>query len=102
MINTESLPSTARTELLAQIAYELTICARDTYEVGTDKVLEPELLRLYNELQHRVAGAIVQHLLGTDGNSLESILEMIRTFGTQQNRVNQIDWALNRALQQTR
>jgi len=101
-MNTESLSSSSRTELLARIACELTICARDTYEAGTDKVLEPEVLRSYNELQHRVAGAVVHHILGTDGYSLESIIELIRTFGTQQNRVSQINWALNRALQQTK
>ena len=44
------------------LAHALIICARETYEVGTDNVLVPRTLRGYNELQHRVAGAVANHL----------------------------------------
>jgi len=100
-MSTKSLSQSARTALLARIAYALTICARGTYEVGTENVLEPQILRSYNELLHRVTGAVVHHILGTDGPSLESILEIIREFGARHNRVEEVDRALNRARQQT-
>lgn len=99
MPHIESLSHDARTALLARIAYELTICGRDTYEVGTDNVLEPRLLRAYNELLHRVTAAVVQHQSGSGGYSAESILELVRSFGTMHNRAKQVDWALNRAFQ---
>jgi len=59
--NVQSLSQTARIALLARIAHSLTIVARHTYEVGTDNVLEPQVLRSYNELLHRVTGAVVSH-----------------------------------------
>lgn len=98
-MNTDSLSRAERTAVLARIAHELTICARATYEVGTENVLEPQLLRSYNELLHRVTAAIRDHVLGTDGYPLESILDLVHEFGTRHDRVEVI-WALNRATQQ--
>jgi hypothetical protein len=63
-MNTQSFSDSARISLLARIAHSLTICARDTYEVETDNILEPQVLRSYNELLHRVTGAVVSHALG--------------------------------------
>jgi hypothetical protein len=100
-IKTKSLSPSARTALLARIAHVLTICARDTYEVGTEKVLEPQVLRSYNELLHSVTGAVVHHVLGTDGPSVESILEIITEFGMRHDLVKEVNWALNRAVQQS-
>ena len=100
-MNIRSLPHGQRTELLARLAHTLTICARDTYEVGTENVVEPRVLRAYNELLHRVTGSVVDHLLGKEGYSLESILEMTQQFGTKHNRAREIDSALNRELNQT-
>ena len=94
-MNTQSLSDSARISLLARIAHSLTICARDTYEVGTDNILEPQVLRSYNELLHRVTGAVVSHVLGREGYSLESILEMIQAFGARHNRVEEMNWFLN-------
>ena len=37
-LNVESLSSHEKTVLLARLASKLTVCARDTYEVGTDRV----------------------------------------------------------------
>jgi hypothetical protein len=90
----QSLSNTARALLLARIANVLTVCARDTYEAGTENVLEPQILRAYNELLHRVTGAATGHLLGSKGYSLEDILEMMRYFGEKHNRVNAIKWAI--------
>lgn len=101
-MNAESLSRTERSALLARVAHELTVSARDTYEVGTENILEPRLLRAYNELLHRVTGAVVSHMSGADGYSVESILEMIRSFGARHNRVEEIEWVLKRALRQSK
>jgi hypothetical protein len=100
-VNTDSLSHSARTALLARIAVELTICARDTYEAGTENVLDAQGLRAYNELLHRVTSAVVSHLSGTEGFSLETILEMIGAFGVRHNRVKEMEWVLNRTLRQS-
>jgi hypothetical protein len=98
-MNTESLSRAERTAVLARLAHELTICARTTYEVGTENVLEPQVLRSCNELLHRVTAAVREHVLGTDGFPLETILELVREFGTRHHRVGEINFALNRAMQ---
>ena len=66
-INLESLSSTAQRAFLARLAHALTICARDTYEVGTENVLDSRTLRAYNELLLRVSGSVVSHLSGRKG-----------------------------------
>lgn len=73
----ESLSDKARLEILAGLAHELTICARDTYEVGTDEVRAPRDLRAYNELLHRVTASVVSNLAGSNGFPLESVVEMV-------------------------
>ncbi|MBZ5643878.1 MAG: hypothetical protein LAO19_14035 [Acidobacteriia bacterium] len=74
-MSTQSLSRAERTAVLARLAHELTICARTTYEVGTENVLEPSF-------------------------SLQTILEMVREFGGEHNRVGEIESALNRAMPQ--
>lgn len=100
-MNLESVPESAETALVTRIAHTLTICARETYEVGTEHVLDPETLRAYNELLHRVTGSVVNRLSGSPAQSLELIVEMVHSFGTRHNRVREMDWALQNALQQT-
>jgi hypothetical protein len=95
--NVQSLSNHAKTVLLARLAYTLTICARDTYEVGTDRVVQPELLRAYNELLHRVTAAAVSHMLGSGGYSLEGVLEMLHAFGEMNKRTGEMKWALEQA-----
>jgi hypothetical protein len=90
----ESLSDNAKLKILADLAHELTICARDTYEVGTDEVRDPPTLRVYNELLHRVTASVVNHLTGPKDFPLEDILEYVRSFGTQHNRVEQMEWVL--------
>jgi hypothetical protein len=97
--NLESLSEAARTAVLAHIARALTICARDTYEVGTENVLDPHTLRAYNELLHRITSSVVDHLSRRKGYSLESIVEMMRSFGVRHNRAAEMEWALERVLQ---
>jgi hypothetical protein len=94
--DTTSLSREAEIVLLARIAAELTVCARDTYEAGTDNVVDPQSLRAYNELLHRVTGAVRDHLSGVEGYSFEAILDLIRAFGKQHNRSKQMEWMLDR------
>ena len=96
-LNIESMSNHAKTVLLASLASTLTICARDTYEAGTDRVVQPEVLRAYNELLHRVTEAARDHLLGIEGYSLQDILEMLRAFGDQNGRSGEMKWALEQA-----
>jgi hypothetical protein len=96
-LNVESMSNHAKTVLLASLASTLTICARDTYEVGTVRVVQPELLRAYNELLHRVTGAARDYLLGSKGYSLQDILEMLREFGENNGRTGEMKWALEQA-----
>jgi hypothetical protein len=100
-MNTKPFSRAEQTAVLARLAHSLTILARDTYEVGTENVLEPQVLRSYNELLHRVTAAVLQHVLGTDGFSLETILEMAQEFGARYGRVREINSELNRAMRRT-
>lgn len=69
-LNIESQPDRDKIAFLARLANTLTICARDSYEAGTERVLEPEVLRAYNELLHRVTGVVRDRLSGHEGYSL--------------------------------
>lgn len=89
----ENLSNIAKAELLARIAHRLTVCARDTYEVGTDNVVEPRVLRAYNELLHRVTGAVSDHLLNRSGYSLQTLLKMMDDFGERYGGPGLISWA---------
>ncbi|MBL1265289.1 hypothetical protein [Candidatus Methylomicrobium oryzae] len=40
---------------LSNLLYIISMMARSTYEAGTEKVIQPELLRRYNELLHRIS-----------------------------------------------
>lgn len=51
--------------LLATLSHELTMVAREGYEVGTERLTDPELLRRINEIQHRIASAIMARLSGS-------------------------------------
>ncbi|HVF51788.1 MAG TPA: hypothetical protein VNA19_17015 [Pyrinomonadaceae bacterium] len=42
-------------EFLAGLIYELTIVARDSYEVGGEGLTNPQRVRRLNEVQHRVS-----------------------------------------------
>ncbi len=97
-LNLESLSDDAKTAYLARVAHALTICARDTYEFGTEDVLNPQTLRAYNELLHQVIGSVVSRLAGSQ-ESVEPTIEMIHLFGVEQDRVEEINWALKYSLQ---
>jgi hypothetical protein len=50
-----SYSSEDKEEFLAHLIHELTIIARDSYEVGQDGVTNPQRLRRINEVQHRIS-----------------------------------------------
>lgn len=54
-----SYPSEEKAEFLAQLMHELTIIARDSYEVGQDGLTNPQRVRRVNEVQHRVSAFLL-------------------------------------------
>jgi hypothetical protein len=46
-------------DFLVRFAHALTILARDTYAVEEEGLTNPSRLRLMNEIQHRVTGALL-------------------------------------------
>jgi hypothetical protein len=52
-------------EFLAQLIYELTLVARDSYEVGGEGLTNPQHVRRVNEAQHRLS-AFLGKLLRDD------------------------------------
>jgi hypothetical protein len=89
-LNPELLSNDAKIAYLARVAHTLTICARDTYEFGTEDVLNPQTLRAYNELLHQIIGSIISRLAGSK-EPVESTIEMIHLFGVEQDRVKRVN-----------
>jgi hypothetical protein len=58
------LDRAGRHRFLAFLAHQLTISARETYEIGTEEVVETRHLRRYNEVMHRVLSNSVDLLDG--------------------------------------
>ncbi len=48
------LSNDEKANFLARLAFELTIAAREAYEVGTEDLTNPKLMRSINEIQHRI------------------------------------------------
>ena len=53
-----SLNRAAQVKLLCRFGFNLTVVARDTYEVGTEELIDPRRLRQINEVQHQIFGHI--------------------------------------------
>ena len=67
-----SLEAGAKAKFLASLSHELTIVGRGaSYEVGSDGLTRPELLRHVNEIQHRVSACLSQLLRGEGNESFE-------------------------------
>ena len=54
-----ALSAEEQAEVLSLLAHELTIVARDSYEVGREGLTNPARVRVVNEVQHRVTGHLV-------------------------------------------
>lgn len=70
-----------RVTFLSLLAHEITVCARSTYEPGSDMVLQPELLRSYNEVLHRVTGSLRDYIESRPGMPIDNVISMIADFG---------------------
>jgi hypothetical protein len=69
--------------LLAAYGHELTVVARGTYEVGSDGVVHPQVLRRLNEIQHRVTSAIRARLCRSPNRYPDDVLmDIIVSSGT--------------------
>jgi hypothetical protein len=62
---------------LAQLSYSLTLFARSTYTVGEEGLDDPKRMRRFNELMHRTADQLTQHLQGSPGRPDEVFLNMV-------------------------
>lgn len=60
-----ALTDPGRISFLAHLSWELTVLARGTYAVGSEKVNEPVRLRTFNECQHQVTQHL-RHLLNDE------------------------------------
>lgn len=60
--------------LIALTMHEMTISARDTYEAGTDAVLDAPQLRWWNERMHRMVSMIIDVLLDIELDSVRTRL----------------------------
>lgn len=98
LIQVGSLSQTGRTLLLTRIAHLLTVSARGTYEVGTENIVKPQLLRAYNELLHRVTGAVRDNILGSKYRMpLEAVLEEMLAFGKEHDLASEMMWVVKQA-----
>ena len=75
------LGNAERVQLLAELAFDLTIDARDTYEVGTDDLVDSKRMREFNELSHRVLGQLGHEIGGSRGWSDDDFVAWIVRLG---------------------
>jgi hypothetical protein len=99
LLDTSSWSNAHKVQFLAVLAHEITVCARSTYQVGTTGVSDPEILRAFNEVEHRVTASLRDHLRGTEGIPLPTVLEMLTNFGTKHHRKSDVEYAISRAQQ---
>ena len=59
-----SYSSEEKEEFLAHLMHELSIIARDSYEVGQDGLTNPQRVRRINEVQHRISAFLCALLRG--------------------------------------
>jgi hypothetical protein len=98
LLGVESLSQTARTILPTRIAHLLTVSARGTYEVGTENVTKPQVLRAYNEVLHRATGAIRDHLLESEHRMpLEAVVDGLLALGSSYNLEAEMLWVARQA-----
>lgn len=61
-------------EFVAQLMYELTLIARDSYEAGEDGLAHPQRVRRVNEAQHRVSAFLWALLRGDQRRYPDEVL----------------------------
>jgi hypothetical protein len=89
-----SFSSGEKAEFIAQLIYELTLVARESYEMGGDGLDDPKRVRHLNELQHHTSAYLSALLRGDAGRYPDDVL--VRIVLDQAD-----DPALSRQLRQT-
>jgi len=79
-----ALTTEQQTRVLASYAHELTLVAREGYEVGTEHLINPALVRRINEIQHRVTSTIVSRLTDCEKRYPDNVLIEIITSDSEQ------------------
>lgn len=64
-------------EFPAQLIHELTVIARDSYEVGQDGLINPQRVRRINEVQHRISDFLCALLRGDSNRYPDDVLVRI-------------------------
>ena len=72
-----ALPRDARLQWMARLLFALTMFARGTYTVGGSGLDDPERMRRFNELTHRIAGQLRNQIDGFVGRPEETFIEML-------------------------
>jgi len=98
----ESLDERGQAVLLAQVAHNLTVSAREAYDMSVDG---SERLRRYNEVQHLLTAHVSSLLKGSDRRYpsptlFEAINEIAGRDAIGQRIRECVDWALSLALKQ--
>jgi len=60
-------------KLLSRLGHQITIFARDTYEIDSNSLSDPARLRCINEIMHRILGQQFKLLLGDDSRYPDDI-----------------------------
>jgi len=92
-----------KADFLALLAHELTIAARDTYEVGGNSLTDPARMRSINEIQHRLLGFLASLLNGDrERYSDEMLVRWALEHPEDSVLQQQLSWAFDRALSLTK
>ncbi len=94
MLDTSALDDRQAAIFLAGLAHGLTVSARITYVPGQPGLSDSELLRSFNEVQHRVTASLQSHLGGEPGMPVAAVVEMLLDFGRRNGISAHIDEAI--------
>ena len=72
-----ALRDNARWRWFARLLYELTMLARGTYTAGGTGLDDPELMRRFNELVHRIASQQRENIEGIAGCPDDVFLKLV-------------------------
>ena len=72
-----SFSSGEKAEFIAQLIYELTLVARESYETDGDGLSDPRRVRRINEVQHRTSAYLSALLRNDEGRYADDVLVQI-------------------------
>lgn len=88
-----------KASFLASLAWELTVMARDTYEVGGTGLTDPQRMRAINEVQHQLLNFLTAILRSDVGRYTDDVIvHMILEHPDDANLERQMSSAFSRAL----